>query len=482
MELSPKTKITELITRYDFMLDYLVELSPKFKLLKNPVARKTVGNIATISQAASIGGLNVDEMIKKISAKIQKETGEAVSCSSGDSKIEHFEDAEARQEVLKEIIKDLHAGAKIESVKSRFRELIKDTDASEISKMEEALIAEGMASEEVKRLCDVHVQVFKESLEEKDAPAVPEGHPVHTFMLENRTSEEIMNKIGHICSSLSQDASDDFGNFTQELQELVSSLMKIDIHYLRKENQLFPYLEKIDISGPTQVMWALDDDIRKMLKKSASDLSNRDKKAFIESINEAIQTIRDMIYKEEHILFPLSIEKLPDEVWEQIRSGEPEIGYAWIEPASTSIVRTQKEESFKEEDTINLDTGKLSIEQINLMLKSLPVDISFVDENDTVAYYSATKERIFPRSPAVIGRKVQNCHPPQSVHVVQKILDDFRSGKRDTAEFWIQIQGKFIHIRYFAVRNDEGVYRGCLEVSQDVTEIRKLEGDKRLLD
>jgi len=239
MELSPKTKITELITRYDFMLDYLVELSPKFKLLKNPVARKTVGNIATISQAASIGGLNVDEMIKKISAKIQKETGEAVSCSSGDSKIEHFEDAEARQEVLKEIIKDLHAGAKIESVKSRFRELIKDTDASEISKMEEALIAEGMASEEVKRLCDVHVQVFKESLEEKDAPAVPEGHPVHTFMLENRTSEEIMNKIGHICSSLSQDASDDFGNFTQELQELVSSLMKIDIHYLRKENQLF---------------------------------------------------------------------------------------------------------------------------------------------------------------------------------------------------------------------------------------------------
>lgn len=482
MEISPKTKIMELISKYEFMLDYLVELSPKFKLLKNPVARKTVGNLATISQAAAIGGLKTDEMIYKISTKIQEVTGEAISSVSGNSNVEHFIDAEARQEVLKEIIKDLHAGADMESVKGRFRDLIKDIDASEISTMEQALIAEGMPDEEVKRLCDVHVQVFKESLEEQDAPSVQEGHPVHTFMLENRASEDIMNKIEQICTSLKQEDADGFGAFDNNLQKLVASLRKIDLHFLRKENQLFPYLEKIDISGPSQVMWALDDDIRKMLKNSEAQLTSGDKKAFIETIEKAIQTIRDMIYKEERILFPVSIEKIPDNVWEEIRKGEQEIGYAWIAPVSVPVVETSMSDTHTTNGTINLDTGKLSTEQVNLMLKHLPVDISFVDENDTVGYYSATKERLFPRSPAVIGRKVQNCHPPQSVHVVQEILDDFRSGKRDSAEFWIQMQGKFIHIRYFAVRNDDGGYKGCLEVSQDATDIRKLEGEKRLLD
>jgi hypothetical protein len=124
----------------------------------------------------------------------------------------------------------------------------------------------------------------------------------------------------------------------------------------------------------------------------------------------------------------------------------------------------------------------LTAEQINLMLMHLPVDISYVDENDKVAYYSQTEERIFPRSPGIIGRSVQNCHPSKSVHVVDKILGEFKSGKRDSAEFWIQMQGKFIHIRYFAMRDKNGIYRGTLEVSQDVTSIRGLQGDKRLLD
>lgn len=129
-----------------------------------------------------------------------------------------------------------------------------------------------------------------------------------------------------------------------------------------------------------------------------------------------------------------------------------------------------------------LDTGALTAEQIDLMLTSLPVDISFVDEADTVVYYSATPERVFPRSPGVIGRKVQNCHPPKSVDVVERILEAFRSGKRDVAEFWIESGGKFIHIRYFALRDKSGAYKGTLEVSQDVTAIRALRGERRLLD
>ena len=134
------------------------------------------------------------------------------------------------------------------------------------------------------------------------------------------------------------------------------------------------------------------------------------------------------------------------------------------------------------DSSLSLDTGQLSVEQINIMLKHLPVDVSFVDASDELRYYSDTPQRIFARTPAVIGRKVQNCHPPKSVHVVQKIIDAFRAKEKDTAEFWIELKGRFIHIRYFAMRDKGGNYRGTLEVSQDVTEIRKLEGERRLLD
>jgi len=482
MQITSRTKVMELIDRYDFMLDYLVDLSPRFKLLKNPVARKTVGNIATLSQAAIIGGINIDRLAKDISDKIRENTGEIVPVVLDNTTADSIVDLDARQEVLKDIIRDLHAGADIEDMKQRFRELIKDIDASEILKMEQSLIQEGMPDDEVKRLCDVHVQVFRESLEAKDTPPVPEGHPVHTFMLENRAAENIMNKLESVCNLIDGNGPDEFGKYSGNLVKLLSSLRKIDIHFLRKENQLFPHLEKIGISGPTQVMWALDDDIRSMLKKSEKELNDKDLSSFSVSIKEAIQTIRDMIYKEEHILFPVAVGKFSEAAWNEIRKGENEIGYAWIKPvdppskSDTALLPAQNDGQVK------LDTGALSIEQINLVLKHLPVDISFVDVDDTVKYYSATEERIFPRSPAVIGRKIRNCHPPKSVYMVKQILDDFRSGKRDTAEFWIQLHGRFIHIRYFAVRDGSGEYKGCLEVSQDVTGIRSLEGEKRLLD
>lgn len=480
MQITAKTKIMELISRYDFMLDYLVELSPKFKLLKNPVAKKTVGNIATLAQVAVIGGIKVDTLAHKIADKIRETTDETITVAVGDAAVAGIEDHDARQEVLKDIIRDLHSGAAIDSVKERFRELIKDIDASEISKMEQALIEEGMPDEEVKKLCDVHVQVFKESLEQKDIPLVPEGHPVHTFMLENRAAENILNKLESVCASIEGSDSEAFEKYSNNLTRLLASLKKIDVHFLRKENQLFPHLEKIDISGPSQVMWTLDDDIRAMLKKVEKEFDDNNSVSFISTIKETIQTIRDMIYKEEHILFPVAVEKIPEDTWNEIRDGEREIGYAWIEPVNLPPKQKTVPSTAHIDGQVPLDTGTLTLEQINLIFKHLPVDLSFVDDDDIVQYYSATEERIFPRSPAVIGRKVQNCHPPKSVHTVQEILDDFRSGKRDTAEFWIQLQGKFIHIRYFAVRSSTGQYNGCLEVSQDVTGIRNLAGEKRL--
>jgi hypothetical protein len=191
-----------------------------------------------------------------------------------------------------------------------------------------------------------------------------------------------------------------------------------------------------------------------------------------------------MVYKEEHILFPMAKDLLTDAEWQKVRRGEEEIGYAWVTPEQGWIGGTGQTPSpeGRVAGTIDLDTGVMTVEQVNMMLKHMPVDISFVDENDEVRYYSATKDRIFPRSPGVIGRKVQNCHPPKSFNMVQKILDEFRAGRRDKADFWIQMKGRFLLIQYFAVRDDKGAYKGTLEVSQDVTGIRKLEGQKRLLD
>jgi DUF438 domain-containing protein len=231
-------------------------------------------------------------------------------------------------------------------------------------------------------------------------------------------------------------------------------------------------------------MWAIHDDVRAALKIARKQLGNNDPLVFT-ALDEINTTIRDMIYKEEHILFPMSLETLTDREWLEVKTGSAEIGYSWTEP----MVDWKPELPPEEEKVIvaatigkvALDTGALTPEQVNLMLTHLPVDITYVDENDRVAYYSAGKERIFPRSPGIIGREVTKCHPPKSVHIVEGIVQDFKDGKRDVAEFWLQMGERFIHIRYYPVRDSEGKYRGTIEVSQDITEIRKLEGEKRLL-
>jgi DUF438 domain-containing protein len=200
------------------------------------------------------------------------------------------------------------------------------------------------------------------------------------------------------------------------------------------------------------------------------------------------EAMAGMIYKEEKILFPMSLETLDEKDWAAVKRGEEEIGYAWIIPGTEwkpSLDAAEIPALPKDRMSlgrIELSTGALTPAQVDLLLKNLPVDITFVDEKDTVLYYSATAERIFPRSAAIIGRKVQNCHPPQSVHIVNRILKSFRAGERDAAEFWIELEGKFVLIRYLAIRDEHRGYKGCLEVSQDVTTIRRLEGEKRLLD
>jgi hypothetical protein len=301
-------------------------------------------------------------------------------------------------------------------------------------------------------------------------------------MRENEKCREILIETDMLTQAVEkgEPLKDKKGAIGKQLEKL----SEIELHYVKKENEIFPYLEKHDIKGPPQVMWGVHNDIRKLLKESKAKLEALDDTA-IPVIKEFKQTVRGMIYKEENILFPLCVETIEEAEWQQIKKGFNEIGYVWIKDSGTwGEEKTEKKEASEIKGSLNLDVGHLSPEQVNLVLHHLPFDISFVDENDELLFYGENfvEDRIFPRSPGVIGRKVQNCHPPKSVSTVEKILEAFKKGEKDNAEFWLQMGGKFIYIRYYAVRDKEGKYKGCLEVMQEVSRIRSLEGERKLLD
>jgi hypothetical protein len=391
-------------------------------------------------------------------------------------------------EILKGIIRDLHRGADIEVLQKRFAGFAAEVSAAEIGEMEQQLIAEGLPAEEIRKLCDLHVKVFEEALDQAPAPQAVPGHPLHTLAEENKAVARITARTRVALDRLrAATGPADVAAGESGLCELLDELGQIERHYLKKENQLFPQLEAKGISGPSKVMWAVHDDIRAHIKdlRRALDLGEVD--LIVRTGEWLVQEIGDMVSKEEKVLFPMALETLDESDWAEVRKGEDEIGYAWIapppawppvaEPSSSKLVPAGRSDA-----AISLDRGVLSTEQIDLLLTHLPVDITFIDENDVVIYYSAGRDRIFPRTPGIIGRKVQNCHPPKSLAVVERILRAFRSGERNEAEFWIDMSGRFVHIRYFAVRDGAGAYRGSLEVTQDATAVRARRGERRLLD
>jgi len=404
---------------------------------------------------------------------------------------EYINNASKRKEIIREVIRRLHAGESVEDLKEKFGEAIRGATAGEIAEAERALIGEGVSVSEIQRLCDLHVAIFQESLDEEPTPESLPGHPVFTFQMENELIMRLLEAMEETLQKWQDGAPQALDALIQQAQNLST----IEKHYSRKENILFPYLEKKGFEGPSKVMWGVDNEIRADMKDFKEQITSPepDVDEVDELFTNLAQDIREMIYKEDKILFPEALQRLSEGEWADIRAQEDEIGYFNVTPSDTWQPQTETPSPQAQtmlstegeplpQDLITLATGALSQKQINLMLTHLPVDITFVDEHDRVRYFTQGKERIFDRSPAIIGRDVANCHPPQSVHRVNIILDDFRSGKRDLAEFWIQMGFQFIHIRYYALRDAEGVYQGCIEVSQNVTDIRALEGEQRLID
>lgn len=399
-----------------------------------------------------------------------------------------------RLEMLKEIMKELHAGKDIAEVKEKFEEAVGDITVAQISQLEQALMQEdGIPASEIQRFCSVHAEVFKGSIEDIHRSEKPEdepGHPVHTWKMENKEVDMLVNfKLQMHKERFEKDDSDE--NRFKLLEDL-NLLWDIDKHYSRKENLLFPYLEKYGIFGPTQVMWGVDDAIRLAIKDAKKAIINYtgDQYKAVSILNQVIKEVSEMIFKEENILFPMALETLTEDEWAKIAAESELIGFCLTAPQSVwKPKRHPLEVETVEDETddayfagyIRFETGIVSLKQLEILLNHMPVDITFIDENDVVRYFSHGKERIFARTKAVIGRTVQNCHPPQSVHVVEKLLQDFKSGAKDVEDFWINIGDKFIYIRYFAIRDEEGKYMGTLEFTQNISDIRALEGEKRIL-
>ena len=308
---------------------------------------------------------------------------------------------------------------------------------------------------------------------------LPEGHPVSVYYQERDIIIGLLEEITTV------DSKEEFQKYTN----IFNQLQTIEKRFARKENQLFPFLEKKGWNGPSQGMWSFHDNLReqfRLLRKNMDakefDKINSDTPFLVDGINRLMNT-------EDMVLFPNSLNMLSEEDWIAMRKGEEEIGWMLPEtPASFPAVEyvhpsqdfTKREMTFSLENTSHYDEGYMTVEQVNLLLKTMPLDLTFVDENDKVIFYNRGEERVFPRSAGIIGREVKFCHPPKSVGTVLKIIESFKNGTQNEASFWINFKERLIYIRYFAVRDADKNYKGVIELSQDITDIKKIEGEQRL--
>ena len=341
---------------------------------------------------------------------------------------------------------------------------------------------------------DVHAIInMLGDLIDNTMPHLPADHPIMHYLKENEEMKRLLLAVEDLVQ---------YPMIKNQWLELYDQISQYPLHYKRKQNQLYPVLEQKGFTRPTTTMWTFDDMVRDEIREAERLLREDNEEAFIKQQERVLLYARDLMQKEEFILYPTSMALISADEFDEMKSGDQEIGFAFFK-VEHKPTENKEEASAKVQDgfaselqslltkygyaaqggnqLLDVTTGKLSLEQINLIYQHLPVDISFVDENELVRFYSDTNHRIFPRSKNVIGREVMNCHPRKSAHIVREVIDKLRSGEQDKAEFWINKPDLFIYITYIAVRDKEGKFRGVLEMMQDCTHIRALEGSQTLL-
>ncbi len=438
--------------------------------------------------------------------------------------MEKFETLNLKVSKIKEILKEISKGENLDELKERFKELLRSVKPWEIPIVEQELVREGVSPKEIAKMCDVHVELFRESIiDQSKFRNISAGHPLDTFLKEN---EQLYKDISllrvYVSSLLNAKDENQRTEILDYVKLIIHDLFGIKKHFTRLQMLIFPYIERRGITAVPTVMWTKQDQIMLKLKKLKELIESTpyDWNTFVNTVKDLsedlIKAINDQIFRENNILFPTLNVLLSEGEWVAIKNQEPIIGYYKIEPSNDwkpsaepihpyripeEISQEQYEQlpaelkallpkQKNEKDAYNLiragdielSSGYLKPNEINAILNSLPVDITFIDKDDHVRFFSRSGDRIFARTLSVLGRNVRFCHPPRSVHIVQRIIKEFKLGRRDIAEFWINIGRRMVYIRYFPVRNENGEYLGTLEVVQDITKIKELKGEKRLLD
>lgn len=404
---------------------------------------------------------------------------------------ELINNSEERKKKLKELILKLHSGSHEREVRKELMESLSKIPYGEVMEVEQELINEGLPQEEVLKLCDIHSAVLQGNIDLSASKIVPEGHPVDVILNENRELRNVADDIKKVLGEIADKNGTDLNSDIMILRALFNSLFDVDKLYRRKEYLIFPYLENKGITGPPKVMWGKHDEIRELLRGSiellktegitAEELMASSELILLPAVNGVV----DMTRKEEEILLPMTLDTLSDEEWYEVEKQSLEIGFCLYDPPKSWRPEWAEEDSLSELNKtgaqIQLPSGNFSVEELLAILNHLPVDITFVDKDDRVKYFSQGTERIFQRNRAILNRDVRLCHPPASAHIVDRIIEDFKTGKESRAPFWINMGGRMIHIEYFALRSEKGKYLGTLEVSQNVQGYRELKDEQRIL-
>ena len=426
-----------------------------------------------------------------------------------------------KRKMMKEILKKIHEGEDVERLKEEFEDLLKSISPLEIPVIEQELVREGISPRDIARLCDLHVELLRGKIERNvDLSGLVPGHPLHTLVLEN----ERIVKDAETLSLYSGALKNSKGEIRKSIYEgLISLLREMRMigrtHYSKEEMLIFPYLERRGITAVPTVLWTKHDEIRAkisgVLKHFEYSKVEENPDLFEKHTRELSSMLVDMVYRENNIFYPTVRFLMSEGEWLAVKLQEDEYGHYKVKPGSEwrpsskpiypyevkeelsaeallelppEVRRVLKDEDIKPDEhefvrdgDLELENGYLNLKELNALLNTLPVDVTFVDSEDRVRYFSGGK-RIFNRSRNILGRPVQLCHPPKSVHIVNRILEAFKKGEKESAEFWIDVSGRKIYIRYLPVRDEEGNYLGTLEVTQDITDLQNLRGEKRLLD
>lgn len=474
--LSPTTKIEDVLDKYPFLENVLPKISPQYERLKSPEERKKIARITSLEVMAAMGGLNVSELIAILHREIHNySTGNSVKEENNEELIKSKEETDTSfEETMEEINK------------------VAPTTSDPIKVTIDPQFQGEPPLEEIPRLVEPEAsptsenEIIVNELKEMEPPETSEEHPINVFMLENREAESIISDLLSLIFVLGNSPTEELiQKHKPQLFDLLNKLDNISFHFNRKETLLFPSLNEKSVSTFINGMIDIHKTILQKIHGSKEKIIQNNFVNVITEIKSLIKMLGTLIYNEEHVLFPYLFKVFDLQTWDNIKEKSETIGFSWIDPPRGWIkqdIKWDSTEISEKVDLLSLNTGQLTLDQVNLILTHLPVDITVVDEYDKIVYFSQGKNRLFPLTPDLIGRKLQECLPPKNVEIIENILTSFREGTRDHADFWVQKDELFIYTKYVALRTPSGDYNGYMEISQEISTLKLLQGEKRLYD